>query len=220
MRLESAIHPTRPTLISGRRILRPMCVLLLPRTVRTGPNSRFTDADAFDILFMLRSGRRIGRGRIASELGIGEGSARNLIDTMSSIDLIRVEQTGVTITKYGSSLVDMLGIRPVDMDTDRYVLGECTFGAVIQGKADLVTDGRAQRNEAIRLGGEGCTTWVMRNNEILMAPDWEVDAVDPVFGMSMRCSTGISEGDALVFAGAETPRAARTVAIGVALGML
>ncbi len=40
-------------------------------------------------------------------------------------------------------------------------------------------------------------------------------------GRSLRSwASEISEGDALVFAGAETPRAARTVAIGVALGML
>ncbi len=197
-----------------------MCVLLLPRTVRSGPDSRFTDADAFDILWTLRSGKRIGRGRIAQQVGLGEGSARNLIDTMSSIGLLNVAQTGVTITKYGSSLVDILGIRPVDMDTDRYVLGECTSDAVVCGRAGNVTDGKAQRNEAIRLGGEGCTTWIMRNGEIYMAPDWDVDSVDPVFGISIQRHTGMSDGDALVFAGADTPRAARTAAIGVALGML
>lgn len=197
-----------------------MCVLLLPRNVRTGPASRFTDADAFEVLRILRNGRRIGRGRIASQIGLGEGSARNLIDIMASIDLLKVEQTGVSITDYGSSLFDMLGIEPVDMDPNRYVLGRFISGAVIRGKAETVTDGTSHRNEAIRLGAEGCTTWVIKNGALIMVPDWNVDAIDPAFSASVRDCTGMSEGDALIFVGADDPKTARTAAVEVALGMI
>ncbi len=197
-----------------------MCVLLLPRNIHTGPSSRFSDADVFEVLRILRTGKRIGRGRIASQIGLGEGSARNLIDIMASIDLLKIEQTGVTITEYGSTLFDMLRIRPVEMDTDRYALGKHMCGILVGGKADVVTDGTTQRNEAIRLGGEGCTTWVMRNGNVIMVPDWNVDTTDPAFGVSVREHTGISEGDALIFVGADDPKTARTAAIEVALGLI
>ena len=200
--------------------LQIMSVLFIPPSTGCGPEGKGTDANGFLILYILRNGRRIGRGMIGKEIGLGEGSTRRLIDMMSSLDLLKVEQTGVTITKYGKALLDRLAIEIVHPRTDRYVLGTSTCGALIRGKGPSVTNGTAQRNAAIRVGGEGCTTWFMRDGEIIMAPDWNVDSKDPSFGIELRRATGMSEGDALVIAGADTPEKARDVAISVALDMI
>ena len=87
-----------------------MSVLFIPPSTGCGPEGKGTDANGFLILYILRNGRRIGRGRIGEEIGLGEGSTRRLIDMMSSLDLLKVEQTGVTITKYGKALLDRLAI--------------------------------------------------------------------------------------------------------------
>lgn len=192
-------------------------MMLLPG----GTDSRSaTDAEVFLLLHTLRSGRRMGRARLGNEIGLNEGACRGLVAYLASWNMLKVEQTGVTITKYGIYFLNKVGISLVELDTDRYVIGSHTCGAKVASKGDKIGNGTELRDAAIRLGGEGCTSWTMRGNEVIMVPDWNVDQNDPAFADVIRNDIGLEEGDALVVAGAPDPLSAKKVAIGCALSLL
>lgn len=192
-------------------------MMLLPRG--TDPRSP-TDADALLLLHTLRTGRRMGRARLGKEIGLNEGACRGLVTYLASWGMLKVEQTGVTITKYGIYFLDRLGVSLVELDTDRYVIGSHTCGAKVSSKGDRIGDGTSLRDTALSLGGEGCTSWTLRGNEVFMAPDWNVDENDPSFADMIRNDIGLKEGDALVVAGAPDPLSAKKIAAGCALSLL
>ena len=59
-----------------------------------GPMFRFNDANVYWSLYVLSGGRCMGRKRLASEVGVGEGSMRRIIDTLKEWDFILIKQTG------------------------------------------------------------------------------------------------------------------------------
>ena len=73
-----------------------------------GPMFRFNDANVYWALHLLSDGRRMGRKRLAEEVGVGEGSMRRIIDTLKEWEFILIKQTGITITKAGQSFLNQV----------------------------------------------------------------------------------------------------------------
>ena len=71
-----------------------------------GPMFRFNDANVYWALYVLSDGKRMGRKRLAEEVGVGEGSMRRIIDTLKEWGFILIKQTGITITKAGGYVSD------------------------------------------------------------------------------------------------------------------
>lgn len=193
-----------------------MTMMILERP-KSGPVYRFVDADVFYVLSILSGGRRIGRKRIGKELGIGEGSVRRLVTLMREYDLVKVEQPGITISKFGEGVLNEINIRMIHISMPDQVIGDYQQGLLVKGKADKVYCGIEQRNAGIRAGGEGCTTWIMRNGKLLMAPDWDMDSNEPAQALKIRSKIDMHDGDVLIVGGGIDPRAARIAAIDAAL---
>ena len=172
-----------------------------------GPMFRFNDANVYWALHILSDGRRMGRKRLAEEVGVGEGSMRRIIDTLKEWDFILIKQTGITITKAGQAFLAQLPIRPVDV----FVL--------VLGGADKVVNGMEQRDIGIKVGGEGCTTIVIRDGNLMIPPDWNLDEKDPESAYKIRKETGITQSDALIIGGGDTHVSAVEAAVSAALNM-
>ena len=184
-----------------------------------GPMFRFNDANVYWSLHLLSDGRRMGRKRLADEVGVGEGSMRRIIDTLKEWDFINIKQTGITITKAGLSFLDQLPLRPVNIFVEGSVAGACQQGVLVLGGADKVVNGMEQRDAGIKVGADGCTTIVIRDGILMIPPDWNMDDNTPELAYKIRKEIGMTQSDALIIGGGETQALATEAAITAALQM-
>ncbi len=184
-----------------------------------GPMFRFNDANVYWALYVLSDGRRMGRKRLAEEVGVGEGSMRRIIDTLKDWDFILIKQTGITITKAGQAFLNQLPIRPVNINVGEAVVGKCQQAVLVLGAANKVVNGMEQRDMGIKVGGAGCTTIVIRDGNLMVPPDWNIDEKDPELAYRIRKESGITQSDALVVGGADTQTSAIEAAVTAALSM-
>ena len=184
-----------------------------------GPMFRFNDANVYWSLHLLSDGRRMGRKRLADEVGVGEGSMRRIIDTLKEWDFINIKQTGITITKAGLSFLDQLPLRPVNIFVEGSVAGAYQQGVLVLGGADKVVNGMEQRDAGIKVGADGCTTIVIRDGILMIPPDWNMDDKTPELAYKIRKEIGMTQSDALIIGGGETQALATEAAITAALQM-
>ena len=184
-----------------------------------GPMFRFNDANVYWSLHLLSDGRRMGRKRLADEVGVGEGSMRRIIDTLKEWDFINIKQTGITITKAGISFLEQLPLRPVNIFVEGSVAGACQQGVLVLGGADKVVNGMEQRDAGIKVGADGCTTIVIRDGVLMIPPDWNMDEKTPELAYKIRKEIGMTQSDALISGGGETQDLASEAAITAALRM-
>ena len=184
-----------------------------------GPMFRFNDANVYWALHILSDGRRMGRKRLADEVGVGEGSMRRIIDTLKEWDFINIKQTGITITKAGLSFLEQIPIRPVDIFVEGSVAGACQQGVLVLGGAEKVVNGMEQRDAGIKVGTDGCTTIVIRDGVLMIPPDWNMDEKTPELAYKIRKEIGLTQSDALIIGGGENQSVATEAALTAALMM-
>ena len=184
-----------------------------------GPMFRFNDANVYWSLYILSDGRRMGRKRLAEEVGVGEGSMRRIIDTLKEWEFITIKQTGITITKAGLAFLNQIPIRPVDVYVEGSVVGDYQQGVLVLGGANKVNNGMEQRDIGIKVGATGCTTIVIRGGALLIPPDWNLDERNPEVAYKIRKDTGITQSDALIIGGGSSKTIATEAAVAAALEM-
>lgn len=195
-------------------------MVLLIDTQPKGPAMKFNDAELFFLLDHLSRHGRVGRQPLARLLHIGEGSVRGMLALLQNYGFVDVERTGVALTPYGRSLLDALGIRTVDIYLPHYVIGSCQQGIVVRNAVDKVFNGIEQRNAGIRAGGDGCSTWAMRDGTLYMLPNWNVDENKPTVAAIIRRETGLAEGEVLIVGGGDDPHVAMMAAGTAALDIV
>ena len=184
-----------------------------------GPMFRFNDANVYWALHSRSDGRRMGRKRLADEVGVGEGSMRRIIDTLKEWDFINIKQTGITITKAGLSFLEQIPIKPVDIFVEGSVAGACQQGVLVLGGAEKVVNGMEQRDAGIKVGADGCTTIVIRDGVLMIPPDWNMDEKTPELAYKIRKEIGLTQSDALIIGGGENQTVATEAALTAALMM-
>ncbi len=177
-----------------------------------GPMFRFTDANVYWALYILSSGKRIGRKRLADEIGVGEGSMRRILETLREWDMIQIRQSGITITRSGLGFLSEIPIKVVDVNLGDSIVGEYSQPILVLGVADKIQNGMQQRDAGIKVGATGCTTLVIRDGNLLIPPSWNVDEERPDVAKSVR-ATGMTENDALIVGSGNDQRTAMMAAL-------
>ena len=178
---------------------------------------RFNDANVYWTMYVLSSGKRIGRKRLADEVGVGEGSMRRILETLLDWDYISIKQTGIIITKAGQSFLEQLPIQPVDIFLEGSVIGTEQQGVIVKGVASKINNGMEQRDAGIKVGAEGCTTIVFRDSNLCIPPDWNLDKENPLIAKKIREEFGMKEGDVMIIGGGITKQSAIVAAVSAAL---
>lgn len=163
-----------------------------------GPMFRFTDANVYWALHILSDGKRMGRKRLAEEIGVGEGSMRRILETLREWEMITVKQTGITITRSGIGFLSEIPIRVVDIDLGDSVVGDCSQGVLVYGVAKKIENGMQQRDAGIKVGATGCTTVLIRDGALMIPPDFNLDKERPEVAKKVREITNITEDDVLI----------------------
>ena len=167
-------------------------------TPQYGPMFRFTDANVYWALHILSDGKRMGRKRLADEIGVGEGSMRRILETLRQWEMITIKQTGITITRSGLGFLSEIPIRVVDIDVRDAIVGDYSQAIVVYGVGKKIENGMQQRDAGIKVGATGCTTIVIRNGVLTIPPDWNMDEKNPAVAARIREVTNITEDDAII----------------------
>jgi hypothetical protein len=182
-------------------------------------NVHFSDADVAYILLYLKKNGHTSRKDLLTYLGMGEGSFRSLMKVLSDADIVRTSRKGVVLGSNGRRLAMFMNIRPLDLDVG-YSLGIYRQVIVVSHAADRIGTGMEQVKLSTMVGGVGCTTWVMVDNNLLMPP--HLSAMPDAYNFSRQivAAAGLKDGDVLLVCGADTLRTARLAAMTVALDLI
>ncbi len=185
-----------------------------------GPMMRFCDADVYWSLHVININGRISRCKLAEMVGVGEGSMRKILEYLRSWELVDINQTGVSINNAGLEFLDTIPIRVVDVDISEYVRGSMAQGILVMGKYSKITNGAHQRDIGIRVGAVGCTTFIVKDGRIIMAPDWDMDTKDPEAADKIRKAAEPQEGDVIIIGSADDKPSAVRAAVKAGLDMI
>ena len=183
-----------------------------------GPVARYTDAHIFVVLDTINERKRVSRKTLAAVTGVGEGSIKGMLKVLKDWKWIEVSHGGVVLTEFGRKNYLDFGIRFVDLCNESYAVGTYQQGVIVSGAADKVTNGMAQRDDAVRNGAEGASVFIMREGKLILPVIWNMDEKDPEFARKVR-EAGMEDGDVLLLIGADSPETAKVVAAAVGLGM-
>ena len=123
----------------------------------------------YTIYIIGREKTGIGRYRIKNEVGLGEGSMKTLLNRLKKKKIIHVDgshQRGHTLSPKGEKLYQKIVQTisyPLEIENpnNTYVIGEKAFYVIINPNYALPDYTRrtlAMRDEAIKIGGSGCST--------------------------------------------------------------
>ena len=174
---------------------------------------RFTDANVYWALYVLSDGKRMGRKRLAEEIGVGEGSMRRILETLRQWEMITIKQTGITITRSGLGFLSEIPIKVVDIDLKDAIVGNYSQAVVVYGVGKKIENGMQQRDAGIKVGATGCTTLVIRNGALMIPPDWNLDKERPEVAAKVREITNITENDAIIVGSAYDQHTAVSAAL-------
>jgi predicted transcriptional regulator len=183
-----------------------------------GRSPEFTAAHLLIALRVIGE-RGPGRQQLSSELGLGEGTVRNLLRRLSEEGFVSSTRHGVALTAMGEGLLaDLMRIirgRPVPRS--RLTVGEHNYAVLVKGGASKVRLGVEQRDRALISGALGATTLVVDAGELRLPA--LMNAVEDRLSDAIR-ELEPSDGDAVIVGTGETLLQAEVGAYSAGLEML
>lgn len=161
-----------------------------------GPQRRFSTFHYFKALKFIEDAGKTGRKRLSEELGIGEGSTRTLLNMLEQRSLISRNNAGIELTQRGRKVLSSFpfSIQPLPPGSLPFSGEACI--SIVRNGAGKVTNGIMQRDEAVRAGGSGAITLVVRDGRLLIPPDM-LDLQSDIVLRTAR-SMGACDSDAVV----------------------
>ena len=175
----------------------------------------YGDADAVHILEILErhlgSGKRTGRDEVIDAAGLSEGYTRLILGKLEGMGLVDVSPRGMIVTPLGCDLLRTRGFSLMEIDHTDSAIGVYQVSLLLKGKAKMIEKGVEQRDAALKSGGDGCTTIILRDGELILPPDWSIDEHSPELAAQIRAH-GMEEGDVVLIGGSNTGRREAAVA--------
>ncbi len=184
-----------------------------------GPTPSFSLVHVILMLLILENGP-VGRKKLSSIMGIGEGSIRSLIKRLRDMKLIYVDRSGCSLTKRGREFVRkirrvMIGPEKLRLD----LIGDEAYAILIKGFKGRVNI-LEMRDEAVRVGGKGAIILVRSGNDILFPETGE--PLSKYHPRDEKAIMGLSplEGDIIVIGIGSNLRESRDASIAASLKAL
>jgi hypothetical protein len=138
----------------------------------------FLEAHVLKALELIGAGA-IGRGQLAKELRLGEGTIRTLVGRMKGLGLLSTSRGGMTLTESGREILSGFHelLMSADVPETTMTVDSRNHAVLVYGAAKVVRKGIEQRDVALIAGAQGATTLIYERGRLLM-PGME-DSLDP-----------------------------------------
>lgn len=183
-----------------------------------GPIPKFKDYHIWKALYCLSKSAPIGRKKLATLVGVGEGSTRTILTMLQESGAISVKKNGVTLTPEGKKIWASVAMNITTLRVDSLTIGAINCAVQVPRAANKVKFGCEERDNAIKSGAAGATTLIYSNG-ILMFPGNEYP-LDIKSDKAVRAAFNLSNDDAIIIGTADTPEAAEEGAVSAGLELL
>jgi hypothetical protein len=189
-----------------------------------GPRAVFSEVHVLKAMLALGEAGTLGRGRLGSLVGLGQGEVRTLIKRLKENELIVIEPGGCRLSKKGEREFGRLKEKvPWSSEVDASSLGigdECA-AVLVRGAAGRLRLGIEQRDASVRVGASGALTAVFSSGKFRLPGEGsDCEAAGPPRLWSAARKAGPREGDVLTVAGADSRGAAELGALAAALTLI
>jgi len=186
-----------------------------------GPRAVFSEVHVVKAILAVGAAGAVGRGRLGSLVGLGQGEVRTLIKRLKENDLILIQPDGCRLSRKGEGEFQKLREKiPWSSSVEAKSLGigdECA-AVLVRGAGKNVRKGIEQRDAAVRVGADGGFTALFAKGRFTIpgeGTDCEKDGPRELW--SAARSAGPREGDVLIVVGADSEEAAEIGALAAAL---
>lgn len=131
----------------------------------------FNTAHVLKCLQLLQQNEFASRASLAKELGLGEGSIKTLIKHLKANNIIETRKSGCCLTNRGKKLsTNLFAALPaeVEIPMNSITIGNYNHAVLLRDYAFAVTSGIEQRDAVIKIGGDGATTLLFKDNKFVM----------------------------------------------------
>ncbi len=189
-----------------------------------GPLPAFSILDLIRFFRILAISGRIGRGKIAKKLDLGEGTIRTIIKRLTKEGLITKTRSGCSLTEKGKKFWDKIKeVFPeiVEIKGNELALAPYSVAVLVRGYADKVRSGIEQRDAAVVSGAKGAVTIVFRNNRLAI-PGVSLDLKKdyPLAFREIMHLMKPREEDVIIISSADTLKYAEYGALAAALSII
>jgi len=186
-----------------------------------GPRAIFSEVHVLRAILAVGASGAVGRGRLGSLVGLGQGEVRTLIKRMKEKDLIVIQPDGCKLTKRGEREYQKLKEKipwSSKVRAKSLGIGDRCSAVLVRGAARNVRKGIEQRDSAIRVGAIGAFTAVFTGGRFTLpgeGTDCEKDGPRELW--SAARTAGPQESDALIVVGADSDETAELGTLAAAL---
>ncbi|MFQ6064861.1 MAG: DUF4443 domain-containing protein [Candidatus Bathyarchaeia archaeon] len=189
-----------------------------------GRTPTFTEAHVVKAIEILGTEGPMGRIRLSTILGLGEGETRTLVRHLRNEDIIEISRAGIVLSQFGKELLSDLRSKlseEMEVPESSLTVGPCNMGVLVKDVAEFVKYGLEQRDAAIRIGALGATTLVFRNGRLTM-PGVSEDVFRGIPSIRRMLMTRLKpeENDVIIIGSANDKSTAEFAAKTVALKLL
>jgi uncharacterized protein DUF4443 len=186
-----------------------------------GPRAVFSEVHVLRAMLVIGSGGAVGRGRLGSLVGLGQGEVRTLIKRMKEKELIVIEPEGCKLSRKGEREFQRLKEKipwSSIVNARSLGIGDRCSAVLVRGASGKVKKGIEQRDAAIRVGAMGAFTALFTRGRFTLPGEGEdCEKGGPKELWSAARSAGPREGDALIVVGADSDDAAGLGVLAAAL---
>jgi hypothetical protein len=189
-----------------------------------GPRAVFTQVHVLKALLAIGSSAGVGRGRLGTLTGLGQGEVRTLIKRLKDNELIVIGSDGCRLSKKGEkeySKISSLLVWSGPVEARGLHLGTKCWAALVRGAAAHVRYGIEQRDAAIKAGADGAFTSIFEAGRFIIPGEGtdceEKGHTEP--WITVR-SAGPRHGDAVVVTGSATEADSENGALAAVLSLL
>jgi hypothetical protein len=186
-----------------------------------GPRAVFSEVHVLMAILAIGAGGAVGRGKLGSLVGLGQGEVRTLIKRMKEKELIVIEPEGCNLSRKGEQEFQKLKEKipwSSAVNAKSLGIGDKCSAVLVRGAAGNVRKGIEQRDAAIRVGAMGAFTALFTKGRFTLPGEGEDCEKDGPRGLwSAAGSAGPREGDVLIVVGADSDEAAELGTLASAL---
>ncbi len=174
-----------------------------------GPKPSYTSVHVIKCIELIRDLGPIGRVRLSKELKLGEGSMKTLLGKLKELGLIVTEQQGCTLTNKGMEIGLWLKSKiPSRAYLGKTILavGDHAYALLIRSiDTKILKTGLEQRDAALLVGALGASTLIVKNDQIILLPDLNVNEKYPTEAERLRALLNPHDGDIIIIGSGNSP---------------
>lgn len=181
-----------------------------------GPQPNFHQYDVYRTLEIISSMGPIGRHLLRKEVELTECSVRTILRKLMSKGYIESKPQGQSLSPDGSAYTAGLPYfqKSFFVDAGDLSLGEYDYVIVTRKDASALTNAISQRDEAIKIGGDGATILTFSKGKFSMPPGFmNLEEEYPEDVERLLETVSPSEGDIIVIGSGRTKRFAQLAAM-------